>query len=79
MICIVSYFVNLYALQLIMNEIWTFQAVLAVDKNNYNALVFVGVAAEAMDQPDQALKAYTRATEISPEQLLAWQVSFFCW
>ena len=62
-----------------MNEIWTFQAVLAVDKNNYNALVFVGVAAEAMDQPDQALKAYTRATEISPEQLLAWQVSFFYW
>ncbi|XP_012943920.1 tetratricopeptide repeat protein 37 isoform X2 [Aplysia californica] len=49
------------------------KAILAVDKNNYNALVFVGVAAEGMDQPDQALKAYKRATEEAPEQLLAWQ------
>lgn len=49
------------------------KAALAEDKNNYNALVFVGVAAEGLEQYDQALKAYRRATEISPEQLLAWQ------
>lgn len=47
---------------------------MAEDKNNYNALVFVGVAAEGLEQFDQALKAYRRATEVSPEQLLAWQV-----
>ena len=50
------------------------QAALAEDKNNYNALVFVGVAAEGLEQYDQALKAYNRATEVSPDQLLAWQV-----
>ncbi|KAL8583667.1 hypothetical protein ACOMHN_037390 [Nucella lapillus] len=50
------------------------KAALAEDKNNYNALVFVGVAAEGLEQFDQALKAYRRATEVSPDQLLAWQV-----
>jgi tetratricopeptide (TPR) repeat protein len=43
------------------------------DKDNYNAYVFIGVAAEGIDEFDQALKAYTKAAEISPEQLLAWQ------
>ena len=52
----------------------TFQSVLAQDKNNYNALVFVGVAAEGMEQFDQAEKAYKRATETAPSQVLAWQV-----
>ena len=54
--------------------LWVSQAALAEDANNYNALVFVGVAAEGLEQFDQALKAYRRATEISPEQILAWQV-----
>ncbi|CAL1530763.1 unnamed protein product [Lymnaea stagnalis] len=49
------------------------KAVLAVEKDNYNALVFVGLAAEGMDQPEQGLKAYKRAAERQPEQLLAWQ------
>lgn len=50
------------------------QIILGEDKNNYNALVFVGVAAEGLEQYDQALKAYRRAVEICPEQILAWQV-----
>ncbi|XP_069137889.1 tetratricopeptide repeat protein 37-like isoform X1 [Argopecten irradians] len=49
------------------------KSVLAWDKNNYNALVFVGVAAEGLDQVDQAVKAYKRAVEASPDQALAWQ------
>ncbi|XP_064650742.1 tetratricopeptide repeat protein 37-like [Lineus longissimus] len=49
------------------------KTVLKHDKNNYNAFVFIGVAAEGVDEHDQALKAYTKAAEISPEQVLAWQ------
>ncbi|XP_060062752.1 tetratricopeptide repeat protein 37-like [Ylistrum balloti] len=49
------------------------KSVLACDKNNYNALVFVGVAAEGLDQIEQAVKAYKRAIESSPGQPLAWQ------
>ncbi|KAI8480965.1 Tetratricopeptide repeat protein 37 [Branchiostoma belcheri] len=47
--------------------------VLNQDKNNYHALVFVGVAASELDQPDQAQAAYRRAAEAEPDQLLAWQ------
>ncbi|XP_035667182.1 tetratricopeptide repeat protein 37-like isoform X1 [Branchiostoma floridae] len=47
--------------------------VLKQDKNNYHALVFVGVAAAELDQPDQAQAAYRRAAEAEPDQLLAWQ------
>ncbi|XP_073716319.1 superkiller complex protein 3 [Misgurnus anguillicaudatus] len=47
--------------------------VLKLDKNNYNAWVFIGVAASELQQPDQALAAYRKATELEPEQLLAWQ------
>lgn len=47
---------------------------LKADKDNYNALVFIGVAAEGLEQPDQAIKAFEKATEVSPEQVLAWQV-----
>ena len=36
--------------------------------------MFVGVAAEGMEQFDQAEKAYKRATEAAPSQVLAWQV-----
>ena len=53
-----------------------FQAVLKHDKSNYSALVFVGVAAEGLEQPDQALMAYKRATDIASDQILAWQVSW---
>lgn len=50
------------------------------EKNNYNAWVFIGVAAAELEQPDQAQGAYKKAAELEPDQLLAWQVcihSFF--
>lgn len=49
------------------------KTVLAADPNNYNALVFLGVATEGLDKGEQALKAYKKATELQPDQLLAWQ------
>ncbi|XP_034025931.1 tetratricopeptide repeat protein 37 isoform X2 [Thalassophryne amazonica] len=49
------------------------KAVLKLEKNNYNAWVFIGLAATELDQPDQAHTAYTKAVELEPEQLLAWQ------
>lgn len=45
-----------------------------VEKNNYNAWVFIGLAASELEQPDQAQTAYKKAVELEPEQLLAWQV-----
>lgn len=44
------------------------------EKNNYNAWVFIGVAAAELEQPDQAQGAYKKAVELEPDQLLAWQV-----
>ncbi|XP_040277485.1 tetratricopeptide repeat protein 37 isoform X1 [Bufo bufo] len=49
------------------------KAVLKLEKNNYNAWVFIGLAASELEQPDQSYGAYKKATEIEPEQLLAWQ------
>ncbi|MGH0185977.1 UNVERIFIED_CONTAM: hypothetical protein FKN15_020033 [Acipenser sinensis] len=49
------------------------RAVLKLEKNNYNAWVFIGVAASELEQPDQAQAAYRKAVELEPEQLLAWQ------
>ena len=50
------------------------QTVLKQEKNNYNAWVFIGVAAAELEQPDQAHGAYKKAAELEPDQLLAWQV-----
>ncbi|KAK2118118.1 SKI3 subunit of superkiller complex protein [Saguinus oedipus] len=47
--------------------------VLKQEKNNYNAWVFIGVAAAELEQPDQAQGAYKKAAELEPDQLLAWQ------
>lgn len=47
------------------------------EKNNYNAWVFIGVAAAELEQPDQAQGAYKKAAELEPDQLLAWQVCWF--
>ncbi|KAL2091868.1 hypothetical protein ACEWY4_011666 [Coilia grayii] len=47
--------------------------VLKLEKSNYNAWVFIGVAAGELEQPEQAQAAYRKATELEPEQLLAWQ------
>uniref|UniRef100_A0A4W3JP45 SKI3 subunit of superkiller complex n=1 Tax=Callorhinchus milii TaxID=7868 RepID=A0A4W3JP45_CALMI len=49
------------------------KAVLKQDKNNYNAWVFIGVAAAELEQLDQAKTAYKKAAELEPDQLLAWQ------
>ncbi|XP_027001415.1 tetratricopeptide repeat protein 37 [Tachysurus fulvidraco] len=49
------------------------KAVLKLEKNNYNAWVFIGVAASELEQPEQAQTAYRKAAELEPEQLLAWQ------
>ena len=48
-----------------------------MDKNNYMALVLIAVAAEGLEEYDQALKAYKRAIEADEELLLAWQVRFY--
>ncbi|KAG1676497.1 Tetratricopeptide repeat protein 37 [Nymphon striatum] len=47
--------------------------VLKLDKDNYTALVFIGIAAQELDQHDQAVLAFRRAINNSPEQVLAWQ------
>ncbi|KAM5299555.1 superkiller complex protein 3 [Ctenodactylus gundi] len=49
------------------------KTVLKQEKNNYNAWVFIGVAAAELEQPDQAHGAYKKAVELEPDQLLAWQ------
>ncbi|XP_042711758.2 superkiller complex protein 3 isoform X1 [Chrysemys picta bellii] len=49
------------------------KAVLKQEKNNYNAWVFIGLAAAELEQPDQAQSAYRKAAELEPGQLLAWQ------
>ncbi|XP_061842584.1 tetratricopeptide repeat protein 37 [Nerophis lumbriciformis] len=49
------------------------KAVLKLEKSNYNAWVFIGVAAGELEQPEQAQTAYRKAVELEPEQLLAWQ------
>ncbi|KAM6289370.1 superkiller complex protein 3 [Aegotheles albertisi] len=49
------------------------KAVLKQEKTNYNAWVFIGVAAAELEQPDQARGAYKKAIELEPNQLLAWQ------
>uniref|UniRef100_A0A452HAC5 Uncharacterized protein n=1 Tax=Gopherus agassizii TaxID=38772 RepID=A0A452HAC5_9SAUR len=49
------------------------KAVLKQEKNNYNAWVFIGLAATELEQPDQAQSAYKKAAELDPGQLLAWQ------
>lgn len=43
------------------------------DRNNYLALVIYGAAVQETDQKDEALKAFKKAIELSPDQLLAWR------
>jgi superkiller protein 3 len=50
-----------------------FQAVLKSDRSNYVGLVLFGVALQDSEQKDQAPKAFRKAIEVSPKQLLAWQ------
>ena len=46
---------------------------LNVDKKNYMGLVFYGLCSTEVEQYDQALQAYKKATEVMPDQLTAWQ------
>ena len=58
--------------------IFTFliQNVLKIEKDNYNALVFIGVCTAELEQFDRARQAYKKAIEQNEEQLLAWQVLY---
>ncbi|EDO37642.1 predicted protein, partial [Nematostella vectensis] len=49
------------------------KAALKLEKNNYNALVFVGVCATELGQLEQAQAAYKKASDEDPSQVLAWQ------
>jgi Tfp pilus assembly protein PilF len=44
------------------------------DKENYNAWLFTGTAAQELGSKEQALAAYQRAIQISSNQRSAWQV-----
>ena len=46
---------------------------LNVDNSNYMALVFYGLCSTEVEQYDQGLQAYKKATEAKPNQLTAWQ------
>lgn len=46
---------------------------LKIDKECYMAWVFVGAAAQEIDQLEQSVAAFKRACGISPDQILAWQ------
>lgn len=50
-----------------------FQKILDALPGNYRALVFLGKAAEGLNQFDHALKAYRQAIDASPEEMIAWQ------
>ncbi|XP_065183306.1 superkiller complex protein 3-like [Sycon ciliatum] len=55
------------------------KVVLRADKNNYMALIFIGVATSELQQLDQAYAAFTKATNSNPELPLAWQgLADFC-
>ncbi|XP_064475190.1 tetratricopeptide repeat protein 37-like [Ornithodoros turicata] len=49
------------------------KAALKADKNCYTAWVFVGAAAQEIDELEQAVAAFRKAIDIQPDQLLAWQ------
>jgi Tfp pilus assembly protein PilF len=48
--------------------------VIEKDKENYNAWLFTGAAAQELGSKEQALAAYQRAIQISSNQPTAWQV-----
>ncbi|KAJ4000018.1 TPR-like protein [Lentinula boryana] len=47
--------------------------VLQYEADNYNANVFLGLASLELGELSQGEQAYKRATELNPDQLLAWQ------
>ncbi|XP_026288453.1 tetratricopeptide repeat protein 37 [Frankliniella occidentalis] len=55
------------------------KSVLKDDRDNYVALVLFGASLQESDQHEEAPKAYKKASEVSPDQPLAWQglVSYY--
>ncbi|KAK3911004.1 Tetratricopeptide repeat protein 37 [Frankliniella fusca] len=55
------------------------KSVLKEDRNNYVALVLFGASLQESDQHEEAPRAYKKASEVSPDQPLAWQglVSYY--
>lgn len=49
------------------------KAALKLDKECYMAWVFVGAAAQEIDQLEQSVAAFNKAAAIAPDQILAWQ------
>ncbi|GAB6019412.1 Tetratricopeptide repeat protein 37 [Chamberlinius hualienensis] len=47
--------------------------ILSKDDNNYNALVFLGVALQELSNKDGALASFKKAAKIEPNQILAWK------
>ena len=74
-VCIRIYYINLKLLLCAYLTCFRhiFQAVLKSDRNNYVGLVLFGAALQDSEQKDQAPKAFRKAIEVSPKQLLAWQ------
>ena len=52
---------------------WYVQNIIKHDKNNYLAWVLSAVVFQELGQCEKALAAFTKATELQPEQLTAWQ------
>lgn len=50
-----------------------FQAVLKADSSNYVGLVIFGAALHESNSKEEALNAYRKAVDLSPDQILAWQ------
>lgn len=50
-----------------------FQAILEADGTNYLALVIFGAALQESNSKDEAVSAYRKAIDLSPDQILAWQ------
>jgi len=49
------------------------QQALELDKNNYNAFIFCGLAQYNLGQIQKGEQAYMKATELDPKNIVAWQ------
>ncbi len=50
------------------------QQALELDKNNYNAFIFSGLAQYNLGQVQKGEQAYIQATQLEPKNIVAWQV-----
>ncbi len=49
------------------------QQALELDKNNYNAFIFSGLAQYNLGQTQKGEQAYLKATQLDPKNIVAWQ------